>query len=92
MLDSPQKNIGGSGDSDDEFADAAIVDAVYRHIEGWLAAAGEGAQILIVDNDPPAWVDDAVVVRFSRDAANPPYGLIDNEVVVHEKESPAAKN
>ncbi len=89
MLDSPQKNIGGSGDSDDEFADAAIVDGVYRHLEGWLAAAGEGAQILVVDNDPPAWVDDNVVVRFSRDAANPPYGLIDNEVMVHETDGAA---
>lgn len=85
MLDSPQKNIGGSGDSDDEFADSAIVDGVYRHLGGWLAAAGEGAQVLVVDNDPPAWVDD-VVVRFTRDGANPPYGLIDNEVVVHEKD------
>jgi len=86
MLDSPQKNIGGSGDSDDEFTDSAIVDGVYRHLGEWLAASGEGAQILVVDNDPPAWVDENVVIRFTRDAANPPYGLIDNEVVVHKKD------
>ena len=56
MLDSPQKNIGGSGDSDDEFADTAIVDGIYEHIGTWLRGPGVGAQVLIVDNDPPAWV------------------------------------
>lgn len=88
MLDSPQKNIGGSGDSDAEFADSAVVDGVYSHLERWLAAAGEGAQILVVDNDPPAWVD-SVVVRFTRDAENPPYGLIDNEILLHESDEGA---
>ena len=91
MLDSPQKNIGGSGASDDEFADSALVGGVYRHIVQWLAGAGLGAQIIIVDNDPPAWVE-GVVIRFTRDAGNPPYGLIDNEVAVHEADESEPKS
>ncbi len=80
MIDSPQKNIGGSGEIDEEFADVAIVEAVYSHLNGWLSDSGTGAQIIVVDNDPPAVAEKHVVRRFTRDPDRPPYGLIDNEV------------
>ena len=82
MIDSPQKNIGGSGEIDEEFADAAIIEGIYSHIDGWLKGPGAGAQVIIVDNDPPAATEDHVVRRFTREATRPPYGLIDNEVDV----------
>ena len=43
MIDSPQKNIGGSGEIDEEFADAAIVESIYSHIDEWLMGSGEGS-------------------------------------------------
>ena len=80
MIDSPQKNIGGSGEVDEEFADAAIIEGIYSHIDGWLKGLGAGAQVIVVDNDPPAATENHVVRRFTREATRPPYGLIDNEV------------
>ena len=45
---------------------------VYRHLEGWLARAGQGVQIIVADNAlPPAAAADGVV-RFSRQADKPP--------------------
>lgn len=82
MIDSPQKNIGGSGEIDEEFADAAIVEGIYSHIDGWLKGPGAGAQLIVVDNDPPTTMEDHVVRRYTREATRPPYGLIDNEVDV----------
>lgn len=82
MIDSPQKNIGGSGEIDEEFADSAIVEGIYSHIGEWLNGPGAGAQVIVVDNDPPAAMEDHVVRRFTREATRPPYGLIDNEVDV----------
>ena len=38
------------------------------------------AQVIIVDNRPPATADDHVVVRYSGRTDEPPYGLIDDEV------------
>ena len=52
----------------------------YKHLHDWLAGPGSGAQILVVDNAPPAVADDDVVIRFSRRADLPPYGLIADEV------------
>ncbi|MFI6098227.1 hypothetical protein ACIA8G_21920 [Lentzea sp. NPDC051213] len=80
MIDSPQKNLGQGGDRDAEFADSIAVADFYKHLHDWLAGPGHGAQILVVDNAPPATVDDDVVVRFSRRADQPPYGLIEDEV------------
>lgn len=41
-----------------------------------LAGDGAGAQLIVIDNTPPATVADDVVCRFTRDADDPPYGLI----------------
>jgi hypothetical protein len=80
MIDSPQKNLGQGGDRDTNFADSVAVADFYRHLHDWLAGPGAGAQILVVDNAPPSSVDDDIVVRFSRRADQPPYGLIEDEV------------
>ena len=94
LIDSPQKNlrrgavasVGADDSSDDGHADdaaiarnsATIVDRIYAHIEHWLARHPEG-QIIVVDNEPPARAQQDVVVEFSADPDDPPYGLIDNE-------------
>jgi DNA repair exonuclease SbcCD ATPase subunit len=80
MIDSPQKNLGQGGDRDAEFADSVAVADFYKHLHDWLGGPGQGAQVLVVDNAPPASVDDDIVVRFSRRADQPPYGLIEDEV------------
>lgn len=80
MIDSPQKNLGQGGHRDAEFADSVTVADFYKHLHDWLNGPGNGAQILVVDNAPPPSADDDVVVRFSRRADQPPYGLIDDEV------------
>jgi hypothetical protein len=79
LIDTPQKNLGGQAQDDDEFSDAALIDRFYEHILRWLGGPGTGAQIVIVDNTPPAVADPHVVVRYTRDPARPPFGLIDNE-------------
>ncbi|WP_431813073.1 hypothetical protein [Kocuria sp. cx-455] len=78
MIDTPQKNLGGIAD-DAEFADIHLVERLYDHIQNWLEQAGQGAQIIVVDNTPPTAVEDQVVVRYTRDPAMKPFGLIDNE-------------
>ncbi len=80
LIDSPQKNLGQGGVRDAEFADSVAVADFYRHLHEWLAGRGQGAQIVVVDNAPPTSVDDNVVVRYSRRADQPPYGLIEDEV------------
>jgi hypothetical protein len=45
-----------------------------------VAGAGEGAQLVVVDNSPPDSVADDVIVRYTRDPNVPPYGLIDNAI------------
>ncbi|MFC5091566.1 hypothetical protein [Amycolatopsis plumensis] len=80
MIDSPQKNLGQGGDRDAEFADSIAVTDFYQHLHMWLAGAGQGAQIIVVDNAPPSSTDPDIVVRYSRRVDQPPYGLIDDEV------------
>lgn len=80
LIDTPQKNLGGAAaDDDEEFADVRLVEHFYTHILNWLAGPGRGAQIIVVDNTPPALADEHVVVRFTRDPKRGRYGLIDNE-------------
>lgn len=76
VIDSPQKNLGHSQDEDDDFADANLVENFYNHAKAWLAGDGVGAQLIVIDNSPPESVADDVVVRFTRDPDDPPYGLI----------------
>ncbi|MGN6127365.1 MAG: hypothetical protein ACTHON_12410, partial [Humibacter sp.] len=78
MIDTFQKNLGGKAD-DEEFADIRIVERLYAHITGWLRGVGRGAQVIIVDNTPPDAVESSVVVRYTRNPDEPPFGLIDNE-------------
>ena len=81
LIDSPQKNLkpeGSTGEAD-EFADPAIPRRVWELIVNWSAGMGKLAQILVVDNLPPDVADDHVVVRYSGRAAEPPYGLIEDE-------------
>ena len=81
MIDSPQKNLkpetGVTGS--DEFVDAAIPRHVWEHILNWSAGMGKSAQIVVVDNLPPDIADEHVVVRYSGQADQPPYGLIEDE-------------
>ncbi|MFD3719992.1 DNA recombination protein RecN [Streptomyces sp. NPDC058674] len=88
MIDSPQKNLGHSGTRDAVIADAIAIDDFYRHLTDWLAEEGAGAQLIIVDNSPPTLVEDNVVVRYSRNEDQPPYGLIDDETTVGEDGHP----
>lgn len=77
VIDSPQKNLGHqSKPGDSDFADVKLVENFYRHAKAWLAGAGEGAQLIVVDNSPPESVEADVVIRFTRSAEVPPYGLI----------------
>ena len=78
MIDTPQKNLGGLAD-EAEFADIHLVERFYQHIETWLAESGKGAQIIIVDNTPPTPITPQIMIRYTRDPAVPPFGLIDNE-------------
>jgi hypothetical protein len=79
MLDSPQKNLGKSARPYDvDFADTRLVENFYQHVKTWLSGSGRGAQIVIIDNSPPASVSADVVVHYTRDPNRPPYGLIDN--------------
>lgn len=55
-----------------------IVDRIYSHIEAWLASHPE-AQIIMVDNEPPAHAVNDIVVEYSADPERSPYGLIDDE-------------
>jgi hypothetical protein len=79
LLDSPQKNLGQTGERDAEFADTVTVADIYRHLQRWLAGRGAGAQVVVADNAPPPEAEADVIVRFSRRPDQPPYGLIDDE-------------
>lgn len=93
LIDSPQKNLRRGAqtqgvvdhpdaDEGDDDAIAArsttIVDRIYDHLSALLAKHPE-AQIIMVDNEPPARAVDDVVVEYSADPDKPPYGLIDDE-------------
>lgn len=81
VLDSPQKNLGHGADaSDPDFADTRLVTNFYEHARRWLAGAGAGAQLIVIDNTPPHSVREDVVVRYTRDPEVAPYGLITNAV------------
>lgn len=63
MLDSPQKNLGHGSELNREFADSVAVSEIYKHLHDWLAGPVAGAQVIDVDNTPPAIADGDVVVR-----------------------------
>ncbi|WP_157172798.1 DNA recombination protein RecN [Nocardia exalbida] len=81
IIDSPQKNLGhGAHPDEPDFADTRLVENFYRHVKDWLSGPGAGAQLVVVDNSPPDLVAEDVVVRYSRNHAVPPYGLIDDAI------------
>ncbi|MBM7414204.1 MULTISPECIES: ATP-binding protein [Nocardiaceae] len=86
LIDSPQKGLRQVSDGSALASDIALeagskVDRIYAHIEQWLSTHAGRAQIIIVDNEPPASVDEAnVVVRYSGDSNRPPYGLIEDAI------------
>jgi hypothetical protein len=79
IIDSPQKNLGYGSSRDTLIADAVSTEDFYRHLTRWLADRGNGAQIIVADNTPPELIEDRVIVRYTRDEGQPPYGLIDDE-------------
>jgi|SRR5579884_187522 len=81
LIDSPEKNLSPRpGTEGDEFANPAIATRVWEHILSWCERHEHRAQMIVVDNVPPAALDPAVVVRYSANAGAPPYGLIDDEL------------
>ncbi len=79
MIDSPQKNLKSKEGAEDEFSRPEIAQNVWKYMIDWAQTAGATAQLIIVDNEPPAIADDTVVVRYGGKYGEPPYGLIDNE-------------
>ena len=81
IIDSPQKNLGARvRDDDTDFADTRLVDAFYAHVESWLAGAGAGAQLVVVDNTPPQHVRHHVIIEFTGRPDVYPFGLIDDAI------------
>jgi hypothetical protein len=81
MLDSIQKNLAPHPErkgETDEYMDPAIVQRMYDHIASWSEAHPQ-AQIIIVDHEPPQAVADREIVRYTRRADRPPYGLIEDQ-------------
>lgn len=78
IIDSPQKNLSPDAVGDTDFLDPKIVESMWSHMTRWCENHPQ-AQLIVVDNTPPALVGDHVIVRFSRDPALPPYGLISDE-------------
>ncbi len=78
VIDSPQKNLSPDAVGDTDFLDPKIVESMWSHMARWCKNHPQ-AQLIVVDNTPPALVSDHVVVRFSRDPSLPPYGLISDE-------------
>ena len=80
MMDALDKNLSPApGREDDDYVDEEIVQAIYRHLERWTEAHPE-AQVIVVDHEPPAFVADKVVVRYTRRPDTRPYGLIEDQV------------
>jgi hypothetical protein len=44
FLDSPQKNLGQTGERDAEFADTVTIADINKHLHNWLTGPGAGAQ------------------------------------------------
>lgn len=80
MLDSPQKDIGiRPSDIEDEYRDTRIIEKLYEHIIQKSNDYGNMSQIIIVDNEPPLFAQEYVIVKYSRNKDLPPYGLIDDD-------------
>jgi hypothetical protein len=84
LIDSPQRGLSpaksGAVESDPDIraTSASIVDHIYRHIDAWVTGAGRGAQVIVVDNEPPPSGMENLLIRYSADPNDPPYGLIED--------------
>jgi hypothetical protein len=80
MIDSPQSGLKpAEGETPaEQFDQAEIAERLWLHVRNWAREHPE-VQLIVVDNLPPALVEDDVVVRYSGRADRPPYGFIDNE-------------
>lgn len=76
MIDSPQKNLLADSSMDS----LAKADAIYNHLIEWSIGPGSDSQVILVDNAPRPAGAPYVVVSYSGDPDDPPYGLIDDEV------------
>lgn len=88
LIDSIQKGLAQQpvAGADDRYSDPAIVERLYSHIENFVEPRRGEAQVILVDNSPPGSHRDAIAVEFTRDPANPPYGLIDDAFPVDQEE------
>lgn len=78
LIDSPEKNLSPEKAGDIELLDPMIVESLWAHMAEWCDRHPQ-AQLVVVENTPPASVADRVIVRYTRDPAHPPYGLIHDE-------------
>jgi len=79
MVDSPQKNIGVKAkDSEKDFGDIRIVDGIYQEMLD-ICSQYDNTQIIVVDNEPPEYLNNYVTIRFTGRKGNYPYGFIDDE-------------
>jgi hypothetical protein len=79
ILDSVQSGIGVGPDVNEEFKDVSIVKGVYSVLLE-VSLLDNQCQLIVVDNHPPEYVKDNVIVRYTRDPKRPPYGFIDDEI------------
>jgi rubrerythrin len=81
IIDSVQSGIGMGKQAkqvETEFQDQKIVEGLYKLLKD-VSELDDYCQLIIVDNHPPDYMEDNVIVRFSRDPNKPPYGFIDDE-------------
>lgn len=76
LIDSPQQGLAAP---DPEYVSEQIRLNVWDALFEWSAGAGQGAQLVVVENTPPPIAEPTVVVRYGGQYGPPPWGLIDNE-------------
>lgn len=79
ILDGIQSGIGIGVSADKEFQDEKIVKGLYTLLKE-MTELDDGCQLIVVDNHPPVYVKENVVVYYSRDPSKHPYGFIDDAI------------
>jgi hypothetical protein len=77
MIDSVQSGIGLGDNVDSDFRDQRIVQGLYQLLHE-MATLDSGCQLIVVDNHPPPYMKNDVIVYYSGKANVPPYGFIDD--------------
>ncbi len=78
MIDGVQSGIGVGDKVDSDFRDQKIVHGLYQLLNSMATLDGE-CQLIVVDNHPPQYMKDNVIVYYSGNANVFPYGFIDDE-------------